>query len=250
MVHLRGAFRKIGATNPCKEQCLHLHIVGKTEVFRPTCVCPCVCTCVCTSARGTCRVHVRRSTRFSACSRRPGNNGWRHDVQEEMKAAEAAVRSKMGDEPLPAYVYSEMVRLGCEVPYGFDAVRSLLHVSCAALSPPCYRPECQLWCRGAPACPRHGARPACCPPSASADVPPASRVPFPPTARTYSEICGPDQSYLSHIMKETNAKLLVVGRGALQHQDVADGLVVYVGSSDLQHVQDAVRPPLPPPLPS
>ena len=43
-----------------------------------------------------------------------------------MKAAEAAVRSKMGDEPLPAYVYSEMVRLGCEVPYGFDAVRSLL----------------------------------------------------------------------------------------------------------------------------
>ena len=45
-------------------------------------------------------------------------------VQEEMKAAEAAVRSKMGDEPLPAYVYSEMVRLGCEVPYGFDAVRS------------------------------------------------------------------------------------------------------------------------------
>lgn len=47
-------------------------------------------------------------------------------VQEEMKAAEAAVRSKMGDEPLPAYVYSEMVRLGCEVPYGLDAVRSLL----------------------------------------------------------------------------------------------------------------------------
>jgi hypothetical protein len=32
VVHLRGAFRKIGANNPCKEQCLHLHIIGKTEV--------------------------------------------------------------------------------------------------------------------------------------------------------------------------------------------------------------------------
>ena len=82
-----------------------------------------------------------------------------------MKAAEAAVRSKMGDEPLPAYVFSEMVRLGCEVPYGFDAVRSLPLVSCAALSPPCHRPECQSWCWGVRACPRRGACPARCPPS-------------------------------------------------------------------------------------
>ena len=62
VVHLRGAFRKIGATNPCKEPCLHLHIVGKTEVSRPTCV----CTCVGIPARGACRVRVRRiNTRFS-----------------------------------------------------------------------------------------------------------------------------------------------------------------------------------------
>ena len=60
-------------------------------------------------------------------------------------------------------------------------------------------------------------------------------------ACAHSEISGPDQSYLSHIMKETKAKLLVVGRGAPQHQDIADGLVVYIGASELQPVQDAVR---------
>jgi hypothetical protein len=65
-------------------------------------------------------------------------------------------------------------------------------------------------------------------------------------ACAHSEISGRDQSYLSHIMKETKAKLLVVGRGAPQHQDVADGLVVYIGASELQPVQDAVRSePLP-----
>lgn len=125
-VRLKGTFRKIGATNPTKDECLHLHIVAKTE--------------------------------------------------DELKAAETAVKAKMGDPPLPAYIYSEMVRLGCEVPYGFDAV---------------------------------------------------------------SEICGPDQSYISHIEKETTASLLLVGRGAPQHQDVLDGLAVYVGGKELKPVQDA-----------
>jgi hypothetical protein len=82
----------------------------------------------------------------------------------------------MGEDPLPAYVYSEMVRLGCEVPYGFDAV---------------------------------------------------------------SEICGPDRSFFEHIQTETTASLLLVGRGAPQHQDVVDGLAVYVGAKDLKPVQDA-----------
>ena len=85
-------------------------------------------------------------------------------------------------------------------------------------------------------CRARGALPALCP-----HTPPCHLH-----ACAHSEISGPDQSYLSHIMKETRAKLLVVGRGAPQHQDIADGLVVYIGASELQPVQDAVRSePLP-----
>ena len=126
IVHLRGAFRKIGATNPSKEACLHLHVEAKSE--------------------------------------------------DEMKAAEAAIRSKMGDPPLPAFIYSDLVPLGCAVPYGLDAA---------------------------------------------------------------TDITGPDQSYFNHIQNETKATLILVGRGSLQYQDMADGLVVYIGSKDSKGVEDA-----------
>jgi hypothetical protein len=126
VVTLKGAFRKIGATNPCKDPCLHLHVVAEKE--------------------------------------------------EDMKAAEEMIKAKMGEAPLPAFEYSEMLRLGCEVPWGFDAI---------------------------------------------------------------TQIEGPDQEYFKHVMAETSTKLILVGRGATKHQDLADGLMVYIGAKDLKAVQDA-----------
>jgi len=55
-----------------------------------------------------------------------------------------------------------------------------------------------------------------------------------------AEICGPDLSFVKHIMAATNAKIMVCGPGAPTHQDAAGGLTVYLGASELAHVRNAV----------
>lgn len=55
-----------------------------------------------------------------------------------------------------------------------------------------------------------------------------------------AEISGADESFLTHIMRATQAKIMLCGRGVREYEDAAGGLTVYIGGSELAHVRAAV----------